>query len=216
MKDVAKDQAGIWTSPLHIKRKDAIWLLPLASATALALHYDIQAQNTLGLSKTRVDVSTKIANFGSPYATAGGAAGLYLIGLGTHNEHLSEAGRLSAEAIIDASIVAGAIKLATNRQRLGSLDQGQFWPNGAHSFELNSSFPSGHAIASWAIARVVATEYPSKPVQIAAYAFATAISVCRVTGRAHFPTDVVIGSTFGYLIGGYVTRHHKNESVLQP
>jgi hypothetical protein len=55
---------------------------------------------------------------------------------------------------------------------------------------------------------VIASEYPSKPVQFAAYAFALAISASRVTGRQHFPSDVLVGGTFGYLIGGYVVRHH--------
>jgi membrane-associated phospholipid phosphatase len=73
---------------------------------------------------------------------------------------------------------------------------------------VDGSFPAGHAAASWALARVIASEYPSKPVQFAAYAFALAISASRVTGRQHFPSDVLVGGTFGYLIGGYVVRHH--------
>jgi len=41
-----------------------------------------------------------------------------------------------------------------------------------------------------------------------AYAFALAISASRVTARRHFPSDVIVGSTFGYLIGRYVVHHH--------
>jgi hypothetical protein len=73
-----------------------------------------------------------------------------------------------------------------------------------------SSFPSGHATASWALARVIAAEYPGWPTRLCAYGFATAISVSRITGRRHFPSDVVVGSTFGYLIGDYVVRHHSS------
>jgi hypothetical protein len=47
----------------------------------------------------------------------GGAAGLYFLGLGTHNEHLAETGRLGAEAVIDSLLVVEALKLATNRER---------------------------------------------------------------------------------------------------
>ena len=60
---------------------------------------------------------------------------------------------------------------------------------------------------------MIASEYPSRPVQMAAYAFALAISTSRVTARQHFPSDVLIGSTFGYLIGGYVVRHHSDENL---
>ncbi len=214
LKDIGHDQAGIWTSPLRIAPRDAIWLVPFAAGTGVALHYDAQAQQNLGIDKSRIDASNIVSGFGSPYATLGGAAGLYFLGLGTHNEHLAETGRLGAEAVIDSVLVVAALKLATNRERPNEGNgQGGFWPHGTRSYELDGSFPSGHATESFALARVIASEYPSKPVQVAAYGFALAISVSRVTARQHFPSDVLVGGTLGYLIGGYVVRHHSVENV---
>jgi membrane-associated phospholipid phosphatase len=214
LKDIGHDQAGIWTSPLRISPRDAIWLVPFAAGTGVALHYDAQAQQNLGIDKSRIDTSNIISGFGSPYATLGGATGLYFLGLGTHNEHLAETGRLGAEAIVDSLLVVEALKLATNRERPNEGNgQGGFWPHGTRSYELDGSFPSGHAAESFALARVIASEYPSKPVQVAAYAFALAISASRVTARQHFPSDVLVGGTFGYLIGGYVVRHHATQNV---
>src|SRR5260221_6170328 len=218
LKDIGHDQAGIWTSPLHIQPKDAFWLVPFAAGTGVALHYDARAQQNLGIDQTRIDASNIISGFGSPYATLGGAAGLYFLGLRAHDEHLAETGRLGAEAIIDSLLVVSALKLATNRERPNEGNgQGGFWPHGTRSYEVDGSFPSGHAAESFALARMIASEYPSKPVQIAAYAFALAISASRVTARQHFPSDVLVGGTFGYLIGGYVVRHHASgneESTL--
>lgn len=209
LKDLAHDQAGIWTSPLRLSRRDAFWLVPFVGATGLALHFDAQAQQDLGIDKTRIDTSNTISDFGSPYATFAGGAGLYFLGVATHNEHLAETGRLGAEAVADASLVVEGFKLATNRQRpYEGNGRGDFWPHGTRSYELDGSFPSGHAAASWALARVIASEYPSKRVQLAVYGFALAISASRVTAREHFPSDVLVGGTFGYLIGGYVVRHH--------
>src|SRR5712664_246575 len=214
LKDIGHDQAGIWTSPLRIAPRDAIWLVPFAAGTGVALHYDAQAQQNLGIDKSRIDASNIVSGFGSPYATLGGAAGLYFLGLGTHSEHLAETGRLGAEAVIDSLLVVEALKLATNRERPNEGNgQGGFWPHGTRSYELDGSFPSGHAAESFALARVIASEYPSKPVQVAAYAFALAISASRVTARQHFPSDVLVGGTLGYLIGGYVVRHHAAENV---
>jgi membrane-associated phospholipid phosphatase len=199
---------------LRIQPRDAFWLVPFVAGTGVALHYDAQAQQNLGIDKSRIDASNIISGFGSPYATLGGAAGLYFLGLGTHNEHLAETGRLGAEAVIDSLLVVEALKLATNRERPNEGNgQGGFWPHGTRSYELDGSFPSGHAAESFALARVIASEYRSKPVQIAAYAFALAISASRVTARQHFPSDVLVGGTFGYLIGGYVVRHHAAENV---
>src|SRR6266446_3262788 len=166
LKDIGHDQAGIWTSPLRISPRDAFWLVPFASGTGVALHYDAQAQQNLGIDKSRIDTSNIVSGFGSPYATLGGAAGLYFLGLGTHNEHLAETGRLGAEAVINSLLVVEALKLATNRERPNEGNgQGGFWPHGTRSYELDGSFPSGHATESFALARVIASEYPSKPVQ---------------------------------------------------
>jgi len=207
LKDIGHDQVGIWTSPLRIKPRDAFWLVPFAAATGVALHYDAQAQQELGIDKSRIDASSTISDVGL-YGSMGGSGGLYLVGLATHNSHLAETGRLGEEAIANALLVVEALKLATNRERPDEGDgRGGFWPHGTRNYEADGSFSSGHAIATWAFAEVIASEYPRKPIQLGAYAFALAISASRVTARRHFPSDVIVGSTFGYLIGRYVVHH---------
>jgi membrane-associated phospholipid phosphatase len=212
LKDVAQDQAGIWTSPLRIQSKAAFWLVPFAGATAVAIHYDARAQQELGIDRSRIDTSNNISLFGSSYATLAESGALYFVGRLRHNDQLAETGRLGAEAVIDATLVAEALKLATNRERPDEGNgTGGFWAHGTRTF--SDSFPSGHAISSWALARVIASEYPNKPTQIGVYAFATAISVSRATARKHFPSDALVGGVFGYLIGGYVVRHHAAQNA---
>lgn len=207
LKDLGHDQAGIWTSPLRIRPHDAYWLVPFAAATGVALHYDAQAQQELGIDQTRTDVSSAFSDVGL-YGSIGGAAGLCLLGSAKHNDHLAETGRLGEEAIVNSLLVVEALKLATNRERPNEGNGlGGFWPHGTRSYETDGSFPSGHAIATFAFARVIASEYPSKRVQLAAYAFALAVSASRVTAREHFPSDVLVGGALGYLIGGYVIHH---------
>ncbi len=186
--------------------------MPFAGATAVAIHYDTRALQELGTDQSRIDTSNTISQFGSTYATLAGGGTLYVVGRLTHNDHLAETGRLGTEAVIDATLVAEALKLATNRERPDEGNgTGGFWPHGTRSF--SDSFPSGHAIGSWALARVIAAEYPNRMTQFGVYAFATAISVSRVTSEKHFPSDALVGSVFGYLIGGYVVRYHATESV---
>jgi membrane-associated phospholipid phosphatase len=184
--------------------------VPFAGATVVAIHYDPSAVQELGVDKSRINASNTISAFGSTYSTIGAGGTVYLIGRLTHNDHLAETGRLGTEAVIDASLVAEALKLATNRERPDEGNgTGGFWQHGTRTF--SDSFPSGHAIGSWALARVIAAEYPNKPTQIGVYAFATAISVSRVTSLKHFPSDALVGSVLGYLIGGYVVRHHAGQ-----
>src|SRR5229473_2483399 len=94
LKDIALDQAGIWTSPLRLKSRDAFWLVPFAGATAAAIHYDPRAQQELGIDRSRIDTSNTISQFGSTYATLGAGGALYVVGRLTHNDHLAETGRL--------------------------------------------------------------------------------------------------------------------------
>jgi membrane-associated phospholipid phosphatase len=208
LKDVGHDQAGIWRSPFHVRPRDAFWLAPFGAATGIAINYDAQAQRALGRDKTRVDISSALSNaglFGS-IATAGG---LFLVGEARHDDTLAESGWLSGEAMIDSFVVAEAIKLATNRQRPNEGNGGgQFWPHGTRSYEFNGAFPSGHAIATFAFARVIASEYSGKWVKPAVYALALGVAAGRVTAREHFPSDVLVGGTLGYLVGGYVIHHH--------
>src|SRR6266852_5921205 len=104
-------------SPLRLRSRDALWLVPFAGATAVAIHYDPRAQQELGIDHSRIDASNAISQFGSTYATIGAGGTFYLIGRLSHNDHLAETGRLGTEAVIDATLVAEALKLATNRER---------------------------------------------------------------------------------------------------
>lgn len=221
LSDIIHDQAGIWTSPFRLHASDATWLVPFVGATAASLNYDRKAMNNLSSDQHRINVSEDISRFGSPEATIAEGIGLYAIGSFTHHDKLAETGRLGAEAVIDATIVAEGFKLATNRDRPDQGEKtGEFWPYGTNGYTTNSSFPSGHATAAWALASVVGREYMSLTPRLLAYGFATAISIARVTGRDHFPSDVLVGGGIGFLTGGYVYRHHaahaENSLLIQP
>lgn len=213
--DVLRDQAGIWTSPLRAHRRDLLWLVPLGAAGAVSLHYDTATMAALGAPPNLVRVSNDYGNVGSGYALIGAGGAIYAIGKITHNERARETGVVALEALGDAGIVAESLKLATNRFRPGDgAAAGKFWPDGTSGpagetelYSLNSSFPSGHATATWAVMHVLVDETPGhRWLHVGLYALAAGVSVARVTGRDHFPTDVIAGSAIGYLIGGYVYR----------
>jgi membrane-associated phospholipid phosphatase len=216
IRNFVHDQAGIWTSPLRLEPRDALWLLPLAGATAVSLHYDAQTLATVSTSPKRIRISNDISNAGT-YGAIGVAGATYIIGKITHNDTARETGVLSAEAIVDASVVTEVLKLATDRERPGyGTGNGPFWPDGTAVYTANGSFPSEHATVSWAFAHVVADETPGHPwLHLGLYAMATAVSVTRVTSRNHFPSDVVVGSAVGYLVGGYVFRQHSDSYAGQ-
>jgi undecaprenyl-diphosphatase len=61
-----------------------------------------------------------------------------------------------------------------------------------------ASFPSGHALAAWCAATLLADDDPLAP---GYYAMAGAISFSRVHVRLHHATDVVAGSVLGIVLG---------------
>jgi membrane-associated phospholipid phosphatase len=215
LENVLHDQPRIWTSPARMHRRDALWLLPLIGAAAVAYHYDGATLAAVGTSPNQIRISNDFSDVGSGYTLAGAAGAIYAIGKITHNERARETGMVALEALADAGIVSGGIKLATDRFRPNAgAAAGIFWPDNAarpavdaELYTVNSSFPSGHATATWAVMHVLVDETPGhRWLHVGLYALAAGVSVARVTGRDHFPSDVVVGSALGYLVGGYVYR----------
>ena len=209
LSNLADDEKGIFTSPLRVQPKDAYWLAPLGAATGLALAYDADAAAKLGVDPGRIHTAGNISNMGEFFATGGESAGIYFLGLYRKDPKLAETGRLAAESILASGTVTGALKLVTDRERPREGNgRGDFWTNPPSGYTWDSSFPSGHATASMALARTVAGEYPHWYVQVPAYGFAETVSICRVLARAHFPSDVLVGQAIGFLSASYVLNHH--------
>jgi undecaprenyl-diphosphatase len=61
-----------------------------------------------------------------------------------------------------------------------------------------ASFPSGHTLAAWCAATLLAEDDPLAPVY---YVMAGAISFSRLHVRLHHATDVVAGSIIGIVLG---------------
>lgn len=209
IQDLGEDEKGVFTGPFRTQPKDAYWLMPLGAATGLAFAYDADAAQAIGVDASRTNTANTITDFGSFYATGAESAGIYFFGLAKKNPKLAETGRLGAEAILASGTVSLAIKVASNRQRpLQGNGQGKFWADGTSHWEFDSSFPSDHATASMALARVIAGEYPHWYVVLPAYGFAESIGIARLLANQHFPSDVLVGQAIGFLSGGYVLNHH--------
>jgi membrane-associated phospholipid phosphatase len=208
-KNILHDQKAIWTSPFHLQGRDAVWLAPLGLGTAALIATDRRTGDEMAESHQQLNASRIISYAGSGYAVGGVAATFYLVGRATHNDRARETGLLGAEALIDSGIVVTVLKEITQRPRpTAGKSRGDFFDGG-------SSFPSGHSIAAWSLATVIANEYHDRPlVQIAAYGVAGAVSVARFTSLNHYLSDVLVGSAAGYGIGRYVYHtHHRKSSV---
>jgi undecaprenyl-diphosphatase len=93
-----------------------------------------------------------------------------------------------------APLVNSGLKRATGRMRP------QFRGNQSALVRIprTASFPSGHTLAAWSAATLLAE---GDPRAIGYYAVAAAVSVSRVHLRLHHATDVVAGAAIGIVLG---------------
>jgi membrane-associated phospholipid phosphatase len=195
-----RDQKEIYSAPFH--RRNVKWDFLFLAATAGLIAGDRHISGAL--SRNHVDVSQHISDVGM-YSIAASVAGLWLSSLKTEDAHARETGILAAEAFGNTAAAVGLTQWIAGRERpTEGSGNGRFWQNNA----LGSSFPSAHSGFTWTMASVVAHEYPKPWVRWLVYGTATTVSVTRVTGLKHFPSDVAVGGAFGYLIGQQIFNAH--------
>lgn len=207
-RNLVRDQGRLWTSPTRIRRHDLVWLLPLGVGTAALIATDRHtaawhANTDRGVISTTSDISS--AGLALSAAIPVSAYGMGLI---AQNEHAREAGLLGMEAMVDSLAFGTVVKLVTQRARPYQDIRGRFW--NAPSW-TNASFPSNHALLTWAAASVISQEYPNPLARWGMYGLAVAVSGARIAGEQHFPSDVVVGAAAGFLIGRlvYALHHHR-------
>jgi membrane-associated phospholipid phosphatase len=209
-KRILFDQKAIWTSPLHIKPWDATWLLPLSAITGTMIGSDQHTMNHLIQINANDQHHFNTISNGGIAALGAFPASMYLWSLGHDAPQAHETSLLTGEALADGYIFSKAIQFVSLRDRPAVNNaNGHFWSSGP----LDSSFPSDHATAAWAMASVMGDEYPGWLMRTAVYGLATGVSVSRVLAEQHFPSDVLVGSAAGWLIGHYVYRAHHNFSL---
>src|SRR5271170_510672 len=204
---VLQDEYHIITSPLRIQRNDLLWIAPFAAGTGYTLTQDAGIMQDLGSNPGQEKDFNTVSNVLGIYAPVAFGGVAYIAGSIKHDETLRETSVLATEAEVDALILNTGLQYATDRQdpKQGS-QTGKFWPHGTKTWPDGTSMPSEHCINIWAFARVVAHEYPGWRTKAIVYGMATTVSFSRVLARQHFPSDVIVGSTFGYLIGGLVVH----------
>lgn len=209
--DILRDELNIVTSPARIRKKDLKYLLPITGAAVAGLVTDEQTMTQV----VSQNPSFNSANVNASDALVGSmiAAPVILFGIGEfdHKPYARDSGIIASEAMADGWLTIEASKLIFLRER-PYVDNGR-----GKFFQLDtgagSSFASGHSVVAWSAAAALADRYPRAWVQASVYTIATGVSLTRVLGQQHFPTDVLVGGAAGWLIGHYVSRSHKRHQA---
>jgi membrane-associated phospholipid phosphatase len=200
--DLWRDEKDIWKDMFQIHHVHSPWAVPIIAANAAAFATDGVVSMNLPRSLRVREVSHGISSLGAPIPLVAAGLSMYFVGRFTDDPRLRETGILSSQALIHSIIITGVFEATTNRRNPNSVGSSEFW-SGGHAW------PSGHASMFWALSTVVAKQYHGSPlVRIGAYSMATAVSVSRVTGGVHFPSDALASSLVGYLVGRWVVDRH--------
>jgi membrane-associated phospholipid phosphatase len=204
------DQKRIWTFPVRVAQgKNWIPTTAVLGTTAALMAIDPRAASYFrgtstfhGLNHISTGKATAIGTIAVPVS-------LYAAGLIRRDSKMQQTALLAGEAVGNAEIVATVLKDATKRLRpAGFPERGNLydsWFDSRGTFlRGNGSFPSGHAIAAFAVATVIARRYGNhKWVPYTAYGMAALVGFSRLSLSAHFSSDVFMGAALGYSISRF-------------
>jgi membrane-associated phospholipid phosphatase len=209
------DQKHIWLFPIRAAQGHD--LLPAVSVVAvtagLATLDPFEAPYFHQTSQFRAFNNTFTSN-GTAVATVLAPASIYVAGLIRKDTKMQHTALLAGEAVADSEIVATALKGISNRARPNTFAKNanywDSWFEGKGSkITGGGSFPSGHTIAAFSIATVVAHRYRNHHwVPYLAYGGATAIAFSRLSLSAHFASDIFVGAALGYSISRFAVLRY--------
>ena len=214
----------VLSQPLHYDWKDWTVVGGVAVATTLAFVYDDEIYNLVDrtFSENQSNTISKCTDvFGEEYFILPSVALTYAISAINKDNRLRNVSLAVLQSFVYAEVASAGLKVLTCRERPTANNQqptvngqqstanSQTWHGPFATFE-STSFPSGHAMRSFALATTVAGFYPEKKwVGIVSYSLATMTSVGRVAGKEHWTSDVIVGAALGYFIGRGVVKFNE-------
>ena len=222
----------VLAQPLHYDWKDWTVFGGVAAVTTLAFVYDDEiydfVDGTFGNEKW--NTASKCTDvFGEEYFILPTVALTYAVGAIGDHCRLKNMSLAALQSFVYAEVASAGLKVLTCRLRPSEVNSQQSTVNGQQptvngqqstvnsqtwlgpfkSFK-STSFPSGHAMRSFALATTVAGFYPDKKwVGIVSYSLATMTSLGRVVSKEHWASDVIVGAALGYFIGRGVVKFNE-------
>jgi hypothetical protein len=205
VKRTLQDQKELYLSPF--KPSNFKWDALELGGTAGLLAADRHIEKHIGTDHYNFYQTTSNVAIAGLGATL---AGVWAWGIKGDHPHAKETGLLELETLVDTFLIYTPMQLLAARQRPGEGNgNGDFWKH----HNINTSFPGGHAMFTFAMSTVVSHEYPQKWVQILAYSAASIVTVSRFMARDHWSSDMFVGAALGIGIGSHVFHAHCNPEL---
>jgi PAP2 superfamily len=192
IKRIGQDQKHLYRGPFeaHNLKWDALILV----GTGAFLAADRHIENNIPHSHFTVYQAISDTALGG---LAGSVAAVYIYGFKSEHRHARETGELELETLINTFLIYTPMQLIAGRQRPDEgNNHGDFFKHHA----LNTSFPGGHAMFTWAMASVLADEYPKPWARTLSYGAAFTVTFSRFMARDHWASDMFVGTALGVAI----------------
>jgi len=208
--NLISDQQRIWTFPARLAQgQNWIPTAAILGTTAGLLALDPTEAAYFHRTPTFQGFNNVFTGNATTIGTIAAPASLYLVGLFRKDAKMQRTALLAGEAVADAEILTTILKDATNRVRPAGIPAGgnfsdSWFENSSSRLRGLGSFPSGHTIAAFSVATVIARRYGNhRWVPYAAYGMAALVGFSRLSLSAHFLSDVFMGGALGYSISRF-------------
>ena len=202
-----QEDQGLFVS-VEVLEKEKAKILTAMGVIGILIGFDQTIMDVV--QENRSEILTTLADIGdftgSKHFLPQFLLGTMGVGLVFKNEKLKRASWRAIKTAVVSGLVTEMLKSFTHRKRPNK-GEGPYVFEGPHWTSGNTSFPSGHSTAAWAVATVFATEFSEhKYVPWIAYSLAAVTSWSRVYDEKHWASDVVLGALIGYVTGKLFTK----------
>ncbi|MGH9437092.1 MAG: phosphatase PAP2 family protein [Terriglobia bacterium] len=209
------DQKAIWLFPTEVgTHRNWIPTLSIAGATAGLFMLDPSEGKYFHQTSTFQEFNEAFTSKATVMATIVAPVSLYAAGLLRKDPKMQNTALLTGEAVVDAEIVTTVLKDIDRRARpVTFTPHGNYWDSWFEDrgspLRGDGSFPSGHTIAAFAIATVIAHRYRThRWVPYVCYGMASLVGFSRMSLSAHFASDVFVGAALGYSISRFAVLRY--------
>jgi membrane-associated phospholipid phosphatase len=208
--NIVDDQAKIFLFPAKLNKK-RIWIpaAVILGTTAALIALDSHDAPYFRRTSTLSGFNSVFTGNATAIGTAIVPLSFYATGLVAKDTKMKGTALLAGEAVADSEILAFVLKDAFNRARPASLSPtanfSDTWFDSRGSFiSSHGGMPSGHTIAAFSVATVVARRYGNhRWVPYVSYGLASLVGFSRLTLSAHFVSDVFVGAALGYSVSRF-------------
>jgi membrane-associated phospholipid phosphatase len=211
------DQKQIWTFPAYAATgKHWKPALGFVAATAGLVAVDPFDSPYFRSTSTYRGFNQVVSSRNTSIGMVALPAGFYALALARRRPYDQHTSLLLGEAVLDAEFLTQIMKSTDRRLRPGDVPPTRgfsdtfFGDKKGGVLSGRGSFPSGHEIAAFSVATILANRYSRhRWVPWVAYGLAGLVGFSRVSLQSHFTSDVFAGAVLGYAISHYVVLQQR-------